>query len=161
MLGDERGGHVAVVETAHLVGDDQRDRPADLGEMSEFGCAVARQAHHRHRPGAQQPEQRHRELAGIGQLHHHPVAFGDAEPCQPRGDPVRHGRQLGEGVRGRGVDDGGTVRPSCGGVGQNRIQWPARPVARLPVSLGTVLRKAHETRKQVSGGVSMWFALVS
>ena len=147
MLGDERGGHVAVVETAHLVGDDQRDRAAHLGEMSELGRAMPRQAHHRHRPGAQQPEQCHRKLTGVGQLHHHPVPFGDAELCQPGGDPVCHGRQLREGVRGRGVDDGGTVRPSRGGVGQNRIQWLARPVAGVPISLGAVLREGHETRK--------------
>jgi hypothetical protein len=62
VLVGELGGHRAVVEARHLVGNDQRDRAADRGEVAELGGAVSGQAHHRHGAGPQQPEQRDREM---------------------------------------------------------------------------------------------------
>ncbi len=72
------------------------DRAADVGEVPQFGGPVPRKTHHRDRPGAQQPEQRDRELGRVRKLQQHPVALGDAEIGQPAGHPVGNRVELGE-----------------------------------------------------------------
>ncbi len=65
--------------------------------MSQFGSAVAGQAHHRNRAGPQEREQRHRELAAVRQLQEHPIADSDAQLSKSRRGTVGAFVQLREG----------------------------------------------------------------
>ena len=86
--------------------------------MSQLGRAVAGQAHHRDRAGAQQSEQRHCEFAAVRQLQQHPIAGRDAQCRQPGCGAVGALVELREGQsrRSGGIDHPDMRGPAVRGV---------------------------------------------
>lgn len=103
--------------------------------MAHLGRAVAAQAHHGHRLGVQQSEQRHRKLAAIRDLHEDAVARCDAQTPKPRGGAVGLPSEPGGTSSQRGgecgrVEHGDLVRPAVCGVGLDGIRARPLPEAR-------------------------------
>ncbi len=118
--------------------------------MAQLGGPMTRQAHHRDRAGAQQREQRHRELAAIRQLQQYSVAGGDAQLRQRGRCAVCTLVELGVAQtlrwveRPARVEHRRAIRPLPSGFGQDRIHRPAGPVTGGPVARRAVWRKRHK-----------------
>jgi hypothetical protein len=89
------GAEGAVPEAAEGVAGQVGGGLRVLGEIGDLVLPVRRQGEDRQHPEAQQGEAHGRELDDIGQLHHDPVAPGEAEAAQAVGQPVGGGVELG------------------------------------------------------------------
>ena len=112
--------------------------------MSQLGRAVAGQAHHRDRAGAQQPEQRHRESAAVGQLQQHPIARCDTHRRQPGRGAIGALVELGEGQRVIGIDHPDMRGPAVRCRRQQRIDGLTGPVTLGSIAGRSVGRKRHK-----------------
>ena len=126
----DRGGQLAVVEAAVLVGDDVGDGFGEAGEVADLGDPVGGQRQDGDRPQAHEREEQHDELAAVGQLDEHPVAGADAARPQAGGHAVGAVIELGVAqALAAGIDERGARTVRGGQLAQQRAERPAAPEA--------------------------------